>query len=67
MQKTPTTNNRVPLREYLEYRFNRLEEMFGDHEKRLRRLERQAPLSWIATVVVAVASAFGIKTGYSPP
>jgi hypothetical protein len=64
-----TNNNRVPLRELIELRFDTLEEKLDtlsqDHEERLRCLEKQSPwrtLSEIAAGAVAVvALALGFR------
>ena len=57
-------NNRVPLREYLEMRFDTLEQKFddgfGDHETRLRRLENERPVRTLSEIGAGILSVIAL-------
>jgi len=64
-------NGRVSLREYLELRFDaldeRLDEILPDHEKRIRTLEKREPWRSLAEAGSALVAVAAIVLGVKQP
>ena len=67
--------NRVSLRDYMELRFDALDETLkkdredakekmGDHEHRIRSLEKRQPIRNAIEIVTGVAAAVGVALGF---
>jgi len=61
------SNERVPLREFIEQRFDaldkRLDEILPDHENRIRTLERREPWRSLAEAGTAIGTVIAIALG----
>ena len=66
----PEDNGRVSLREYLELRFDALDErleQLGDHEMRIRALERERPFRTIVEVITGIVAVIATVLGFKAP
>jgi len=71
MTSDQALNERVPLRDFIELRFDaldkRLDEILPDHEKRIRVLERREPWRTLAEAGTAIGTAIAIALGFRQP
>jgi len=71
MTPDQVSNDRVSVREYLELRFNaldeRLDEILPDHETRIRTLEKREPWRSLAEAGSALVAVAAIVLGVKQP